>query len=219
MTSGSRDNIPRPTLLRLPTYRRFLRAYAAGEAKTVSCTTIAAAGGQDPTQVRKDIAATGIVGKPRVGYNVAELAAAIDAFLGWDNLSDAFLVGPGHLGTALMGYEDFRTYGLNIVAAFDFDDRKIGTEIHGIRVYDIESLGDLAERMQVRIGIITVPAAAAESVANQMVLAGIQAIWNFAPVRLEVPAGILVETVDLRASLAVLTSRLADRGSTPSGSA
>ncbi|MFP4355265.1 MAG: redox-sensing transcriptional repressor Rex [Phycisphaerae bacterium] len=209
-------NIPRPTLLRLPSYRRFLRGWAEQGNENVSCTDIAGALGQDPTQVRKDVAVTGIVGRPRVGYNVGELAAAIDSFLGWDNVSDAFLVGAGNLGAALIGYEEFKNYGMNIVAAFDVDVRKIDSQIQGRPVFGLDKLPDLADRMHVRIGIIAVPSAAAQSVATLMVLAGMQAIWNFAPIRLDVPDGIIVETVDLRASLAVLTSKLAEKVSPPS---
>ena len=205
------QNIPRPALQRLPSYRRFLKEWARQGNASVSCTDIANALGQDPTQVRKDIAITGIVGKPKVGYLVAELTAAIESFLGWDNVTDAFLVGAGHLGAALLGYEDFGNYGLNIVAAFDVDPRKIGSEIHGRTVLGLEKLGDLAERMHVHIGIVTVPAAAAQSTANLMIMAGIRAIWNFTPVKIDVPTDIIVENVDLRASLAILTSRLAEQ--------
>jgi redox-sensing transcriptional repressor len=211
-------NIPRPTLQRLPLYRRDLKQRLAEGNQSVSCTDIAHALGLDPTQVRKDVACTGIVGKPRVGYVVAELLRAIEDFLGWNNTSDAFLVGAGHLGTALIGYEDFRNYGLNIVAAFDVDTRKIGTTIDGREVFALERLADLAQRMHTHIGILCVPAPAAQMVANLMVMAGMEAIWNFAPVRLEVPEEIIVENVDLRASLALLTSRLIQRFQPSSGS-
>jgi redox-sensing transcriptional repressor len=209
------QNIPRPTLLRLPVYRRFLQEWREQGHEQVSCSDIARALGQDSTQVRKDVAITGIVGKPRVGYAVDELLEAIEDFLGWNNTTDAFLVGSGHLGTALMGYEDFSNYGLNIVAAFDVDAKKIGRKIHGREVFALEKLADLAERMHVHIGIVCVPPAGAQMVANLMVMAGMRAIWNFAPVRLDVSPDVVVEDVDLRAHLAVLTSRLKEQMQSP----
>ena len=162
------------------------------------------------TQVRKDLAVTGIVGKPKVGYSVPQLIEAIQEFLGWNNTTDAFLVGAGSLGRALLGYTGFRDYGLNIVAAFDVDPAKIGLDIHGREVLPLDKLHDLALRMHVLIGVLTVPAAAAQDVATFMVLSGIRAIWNYTPVKLEVPESVVVEDVKLVSSLAVLSSRLAE---------
>ena len=162
------------------------------------------------TQVRKDLAVTGIVGKPKVGYNVPALIAAIEEFLGWNNAQDAFVVGVGSLGRALMGYQGFQEYGLRLVAGFDIDPAKVGVEVHGKQVFALEKLGDLAAEMHVRIGVLTVPAAAAQDAAKLMVQAGIRAIWNYTPVTLEVPPTVIVEDVKLSASLAVLSSRLAE---------
>jgi redox-sensing transcriptional repressor len=177
----------------------------------VSCTHLAEALSLDPTQIRKDLATTGIVGKPRVGYVIADLQAAIAATLGWDNLTDGFLVGAGSLGRAILGYDDFAGYGLNLVAAFDVDSARVGAIIRGIEVLPIEKLPDLAARMHVKIGVLTVPAPAARDTANLMVLSGIEAIWNFAPVTLDVPDGIIVEDVHLSTSLAMLSTRLREK--------
>lgn len=208
MNEQARQGVPRPTLLRLPSYYRVLRSLADGGRQFVSCTHIAAALRLDPTQVRKDLAATQIVGRPKVGYSVAELMKAISAFLGWDNASAAFLVGAGSLGTALMGYGGFKEHGLDIVAAFDADPAKHGRQVHGREVLPLEKLPDLAERMHVRIGVLAVPAEAAQDAVNVMVLAGLRAIWNFTPVRLDVPDGTIVENVQLAGSLSVLMQRL-----------
>jgi redox-sensing transcriptional repressor len=197
-----------PTLRRLPTYRRFLEQLHRQERAVVSCTHIAEALGLDPTQVRKDLAATGIVGKPKVGYQVPMLLAAIDSFLGWDNVTEAFLVGAGSLGTALMGYEGFRDHGLDIVAAFDVDERKQGEKRRGRAVMPVSKLPNLAQRMHIHLGVITTPAEGAQEAADLMVEGGIRAIWNFAPVSLKVPEGVIVENVELASSLAVLSSRL-----------
>jgi redox-sensing transcriptional repressor len=203
-------SFPEPTLRRLPAYHRFLKVLAARGRPVVSCTHIAEELRLDPTQVRKDIQVTGIVGKPKVGYVVAELIDAIETFLGWKNSSDAFLVGAGHLGTALLGYDGFKEYGLNIVAAFDNSPAKVGTEVQGRKVFPVEDLTDLAQRMHILIGILTVPAEAAQSLADLMVFGGIRAIWNFTPVKLHLPPAIIVENVQLSASLAVLSNKLAE---------
>jgi redox-sensing transcriptional repressor len=209
MEDGIRT-FPEPTLRRLPVYHRQLKVFAAEGRTVVSCTPIAEALGLDATQVRKDIQVTGIVGKPKVGYQVDELIAAIETFLGWKNSSDAFLVGVGHLGTALLGYDGFRNHGLNIVAAFDSAAWKVGREIHGRQVLPVEQLAEMGQRMHILIGILTVPADVAQGLANLMVLGGIRAIWNFTPTRLQLPPSIIVENVELSASLAVLSNKLAE---------
>jgi redox-sensing transcriptional repressor len=134
---------------------------------------------------------------------------AIEDFLGWNNVSEAFLVGAGHLGAALLGYQGFKDYGLDIVAAFDNDPAKGGTEIHGKKVFPFRQLPQLVKRMGIKIGVMAVPASCAQEVAGSMIEAGIRAIWNFAPVRISVPAHIIVQHENLASSLAVLSKKLA----------
>ncbi|NUQ61885.1 MAG: redox-sensing transcriptional repressor Rex, partial [Pirellulales bacterium] len=136
------------------------------------------------------------------------LITAIEGFLGWNNMRDAFVVGVGSLGSALMGYEGFREYGLNILAGFDIDPSKVGIRVHDKEVFPLEKLPDLVGRMHVLIGILAVPAKAAEDVANLMARSGIRAIWNYAPISLEVPESVVVENMNLSASFAVLSSKL-----------
>jgi len=183
--------------------------------KFISCTRIAEGLDLDPTSVRKDLAFTGIIGRPRIGYDLVELMEAIATFLGWRKSKEAFLVGAGDLGRALMGYQGFREHGLEIIAAFDKDPALIGQQIHGKEVLDVTSLSDLISRMGIFIGIIVTPAAVAQEVADTMVAGGIEAIWNFAPVRLVVPDTVIVENVELSASLSVLSSRLSDARKAP----
>jgi redox-sensing transcriptional repressor len=197
-----------PTLRRLPHYHRLLRQLRAEGRVHVSSRLIARRLGAVAPQVRKDLAVTSVVGRPKVGYDVAELIEAISAYLGWRNAVKALLAGVGSLGTALLGYEGFRDAGLDIVAAFDVSREKIGTHVHGVAVYPLSDLPALADRMGVRVGVLTVPAEAAQPVANLMVAGGIRGIWNFAPARLDVPADIVVEDVSLSSSLAVLSGRL-----------
>jgi len=132
----------------------------------------------------------------------------LERFLGWNNINDAFLVGAGSMGSALLGYRKFEQCGLKIVTAFDLDPSKIGTKIHGKHVLPLEKLPNLARRMHILIGIITVPAAEAQAVADLMVEGGIRAIWNFAPIRLHTPAHVIVHNEDLYCSLATLSQKL-----------
>jgi redox-sensing transcriptional repressor len=205
------------TLRRLPLYHRYLKTLANEPTGTISCTKIGLALSFDPTQVRKDIEVTSIVGRPKVGYLVADLTTAIEKFLGWDNTRDAFLVGAGSLGAALMGYQKFSECGLQIVAAFDTDPAKVGTQIHGRHVLPLDQLIDLVQRMHIAIGIITVPAPGAQHVADLLVRGGIRAIWNFAPVQLTVPADVIVRNEDLYCSLAALSQKLSTVRSSPKG--
>ena len=200
---------PTPSLRRMPMYLRCLYALQKTNVEWVSCTYLAERLQKDATLVRKDLALTGIVGKPKVGFHLQGLIAAIEHFIGWDNLEGAFLAGVGNLGSALLGYEGFTQHGLNIVAGFDVDPAKVGTEVHGKRILHIDKLPDLAHRMHIGIGIITVGARTAQTVADLMVAGGIRAIWNFAPIRLELPEEIIVENEDLAGTLAVISRRLA----------
>ena len=198
------------TLRRLPSYLHVLQTLADRGRGVVSCSHIGEILHLDPTQVRKDLEATGIVGRPKVGYEIPALVEAIRGFLGWNNAKDAFLVGVGHLGTSLLGYQRFASCGVNIVAAFDAEPTKVGTIVHGRNVFPMEKLTDLARRMHIHIGILTVPATAAQDVADQMVAGGIQAIWNFAPAALQLPQEIIVQNENLYPGLAVLSNRLAE---------
>jgi redox-sensing transcriptional repressor len=207
--------IPEASLRRLPQYHHFLIELEAKGATSVSCTTIGLALRCVPVQVRKDLQFTGITGKPKTGYSVTELIQSIESFLGWNKVNEAFLVGAGNLGTAILGHERFSKYGLRIVAAFDADPAKVGTQIHGKEVLSLDKLVDLAQRLSIHLGIITAPVEAAQSVADEMVKAGMLAIWNFAPVRLKVPESIFVHNEDLYGSLASLSCKLAARLGVP----
>jgi redox-sensing transcriptional repressor len=202
--------IPEPALRRLPVYYQCLRKLSqTSKSEFVSCTFIAQELGFIPIQVRKDLEMTGAVGRPKVGYNVIELIKAIENFLGWNNASDAFLVGAGHLGLALLGYHGFRDYGVNIVAAFDVAADKVGTEIHGKRILHVKKLPEMIKRLNIRLGILTVPGAYAQEMADLMCQSGIKAIWNFAPVKISVRDTVIVQHENLASSLAVLSKRLA----------
>ncbi len=197
-----------PSLRRLPLYLRLLETWRAEGRTQVSCTHLADDLGFDSTQVRKDLAAAGATGRPKIGYDLQELRDVLRRFLGWDNPGEAFLVGAGPLGQALVAYEGFAARGLAIVAVFDPAPAP-GAMVGGKPVLPLTKLKDLAGRMHVRLGILAVPADQALATGQLMAGAGLQGIWNFAPLRLDLGAQVVVEQVDLAQSLAVLSHRLA----------
>lgn len=203
-----KTGLPEPTLRRLPLYYHFLENLSDDNVGFVSSSEIAQRLGLVPIQVRKDIEITGISGRPRIGYPVEELKKAIEKFLGWNNTTDAFLIGAGNLGAALLGYQGFSQYGLNIIAAFDQDPQKVGTKIRGVKILPISKLEEMATRMSIQIAILTVSAAAAQSIADVLVSAGINGIWNFAPTKISVPGHIIVQHENLASSLAVLSKKV-----------
>jgi len=212
-------SVPEPTLRRLPKYYHYLRRIQGTGQEIISATQMAEDLGIHHTQVRKDLAATGSQGKPKVGHRVADLLISIEAFLNWNTFSEAFLVGVGNLGSALLGYTDFEKAGIRIVAAFDNNPAKVGKPIHGVDVFAIDQFEQLAQERRIAIGILTVPAGLAQQIAGIMVRSGIQAIWNFAPITLDLPEDIIVENVELYASLAVFSRKLEERRKAKAGGA
>ena len=197
-----------PTLRRLPVYLHLIRQMHDSNIKFVSSTIIADRLKLESIQVRKDLAATGIVGKPKVGYEVERLIFAIEDFLEWNKNINAVIVGIGSLGSALLGYDEFENSGINIIAAFDTDPNKIGSIIRNRQVHSLNKMAEYVKENDVVIGIITVPAEHAQTVCNIMVKSGISGIWNFTPATLEAPARVVVKNQDPIRGLAELTYRL-----------
>lgn len=198
------------TLRRLPKYRQYLLKLQREGEEYTSASEISRVLGVHHTQVRKDLQLTGVRGIPKVGHKVEELIIAIEDFLNWNNVSDAFLAGCGNMGRAILNYDGFQKVGVKIVAAFDINPELIGHEIHERPVFPLEKISDLAERLHVRIGILSTPASAAQEVAELMVTSGIIGIWNFTPVRLKLPEEIIIENVNIYPSLAVLSHRVGE---------
>ena len=202
-----RKEISKSVLKRLPGYLSYLKSLPEGTVTYISATALANALGMGEVQVRKDLAMVSDGGRPKIGYLRERLMEDISQFLGYDNTTDAILVGAGKLGQALMGYSGFEEYGLNILAAFDAKPAADKTD-EGKPIYPMEKLESFCAANQVLMGIITVPAAHAQTVCDQLIKSGIKAIWNFAPVHLEVPEGILIQTQNMATSLAVLSVHL-----------
>jgi redox-sensing transcriptional repressor len=131
--------------------------------------------------------------------------------LGWDILQDAVIVGVGNLGSALLGYREFQLNGLNIIAGFDKDPKKIGSTIHGIPVLNITTMAVNIPLFGVSIAILTVPSVQAQDVADVLVSAGINGIWNFTNTKLKVPSHVVVQKEDLSSGFAMLCIKMRSR--------
>lgn len=200
-----------PTLRRLPSYYKIVcQAVKAGE-KYISSPTIAKILNIDDSQIRKDISATGYIGKPKVGFETKTLKRHLEDFLGFNNTREAFLVGAGNLGLALAKYDGFKNYGLKIHALFDNDPHKVGIKIADKEVFHISKLPDLVSRMHIQIAILAVNGEQAQEVANFLVKSGIKAIWNYAPVTLQTAEDVLIWDEDIGSSYVVFSQVIAQR--------
>lgn len=202
-----RKEISKQVLKRLPGYLAYLKSMPDGASPYISATALANALGMGEVQVRKDLAMVSDGGRPKIGYPRDVLIDDIEQFLGYDNTTDAVLIGAGKLGQALLGYSGFSAYGLNILAAFD-KNPGIGQTEHGKPIYPIGALENFCRSHMIRMAIITVPVEHAQEVCDQLISCGIKAIWNFAPTHLEVPANILVQNENMAMSLALLSMHL-----------
>ena len=202
-----RKEISKAVLKRLPGYLSYLKTMQPGASPYISATALANALGMGEVQVRKDLAMVSDGGRPKIGYLRERLIDDLEQFLGYDNTTDAVLIGAGKLGQALLGYSGFDAYGLNILAAFDANPAAEKT-VDGKPIYPISQLESFCKINKVLMGIITVPAEYAQSVCDQLIACGIKAIWTFAPTHLEVPEHILVQYENMATSLAVLSMHL-----------
>ena len=199
--------ISKAVLKRLPSFLTSLKGITDQDTPYISATTLANALGMGDVQVRKDLAMVSDGGRPKVGYIRENLIEDIEQFLGYDNTTDAVLIGAGKLGQALMDHKGFEEYGLNILAGFDVNPEKQETE-DGRPIYPMEKLESFCRTNKVLMGIITVPAPYAQEVCDKLIDCGIKAIWTFATVHLEVPPHILVQYENMATSLAVLSMHL-----------
>ena len=202
-------NISKNQLRRLPFYLSYLKSKFNEGVEYISSPQIALGLELSEEQVRKDLALISkSCGKPKTGRNVETLILDLEEYLGYKNSSQAVIVGAGHLGGALIAYQGFSKYGLDIVAAFDNNTLKVGTVIGEKTIYSLDSLEEVCKNLNVEIGIITVPAEAAQAVCDRLVNLGVRAIWNFAPIKLDVKENIIVQNENMASSLAVLSSKL-----------
>ena len=192
------------TIKRLPLYLRILKGKKEENIKNISSTTIANELKLNSIQVRKDLAAVSKEdGKPGVGFEIDKLIDDINEFLDLNQTKNVIIVGAGRLGQALLNYNQFENE-INVVMAFDKDKSKC----NGKNIRYIDEMSEVIKEMDIHIGIITVPKEEAQNVCDFMVQNGIEAIWNFAPVYLEVPKGVAVKNEDLSVSLSILIKQM-----------
>jgi redox-sensing transcriptional repressor len=216
---GPEGAVPKAVVNRISLYLRELQHLVRSGHETTSSSQLGQLLGFSDAQVRKDLAYFGHFGYPGIGYRCDELISAIKKILGTDQQWPAALVGVGNLGRALLGYKGFQQRGFRIIAAFDSDPSKIGSEIDGVHVYALDQLPEFAKAHQIALGLIAVPATMAQQVADQLVQVGASGILNFAPVTIALPEHVSLVSVDLAIELEQLAfsvaNRAAGRGETP----
>jgi redox-sensing transcriptional repressor len=185
------------TIERLIIYRGLLLNMATNEVKHIYSHQLAQLTGFTSAQIRRDIMSIGYSGSPVRGYDIKSLIDSLGEFIDGETKQDVALVGMGHLGRAILDYLKGRRPNLQITATFDYDPAKVNRVIHGCMCYHVNGLEDVIRKQGIRAGIIAVPADEAQSVAERMVNAGIRGILNYAPVKLDLPAGIYVENRDM----------------------
>lgn len=206
MTTTKRTSlISKATIDRLPLYFRTLRLVQDEGIDVISSDELGRRLGITPEQIRKDLASFGQFGKKGVGYYVNELKHNVGGILGLDNHWNIAVIGIGHLGAALANYQNFVSLGFNLVALFDQDPKVIGTVQNHVKVEDVRELAQIVRERHVDIGIIAVPAAFAQEVADQLVTAGVKGIWNFAPIKMQVPDSMHIVNEDLSIGLSRLS--------------
>lgn len=198
------NGLSKATLGRLPVYLRYLRSV---QTEYISSAAIAKALGFGEVQVRKDLAAVSGRGKPKVGYPAAALIKQLENCLGQKHREPAILVGAGRLGRALLDYEGFTDYGVEITAAFDLTDT-VQHSVGGKPIYPVREMQSYCFQNGIRIGILTVPGSAAQEVCDLMVKSNISALWSFAPVSLKLPDNVILLQENLALSLAHLQNQI-----------
>ena len=194
-------HIAESTVRRLSLYLRFLEEFEARGLATISSNELAARGGTTSAQVRKDLSFFGSFGKRGLGYNVPELERRLRRILGLEREWRVVIIGAGKIGAALAQYGGFSDRGFRIIALYDEDAAKIGKKSDGFTVRAVSELARDNAKEPADIAVLTVPAHAAQHVADAAVRAGVRAIMNFAPVQLALPAGVALKNVNMAMEL------------------
>ncbi len=184
--------ISEKVISRLTLYHCILREFITQEQEYISSKQIATLLRIDDSQVRKDLNLLNNSGKTRVGYNVKELKTTIEKTLGYSKTKNTCIIGAGNLGMALAKYDNFTSYGLNVVAMFDNDTNKIGNKINDKEILDIKNLSNFVKNNEIDIAILTVPSKFAQQTADLIVNSNIKYIWNFTSRVLKVPDDVQV---------------------------
>ena len=200
-----KKNVSQSSIERLPIYYRAFKGAQRGEKVIISSEEIGRALGITAEQIRKDLALFGQFGRKGIGYNVNDLIKEIGQILGLNREWNIAIVGVGHLGSALANYQNFSEMGYKVSALFDTDERIIGSYVNKVKVMSAHEINRVVKGRGIQIGIITVPAGAAQRVADELSGAGVKGIWNFAPVRISVPERVHIVNKDLSVDLSTLS--------------
>ena len=190
---------------RLPRYRRYLGYLQTKGIKKVSSNELSEMIGYTASQIRQDLNTFGEFGQQGYGYEVDRLYKEINKILGLDREYKTVVVGVGNLGQAITNYTYYYKIGINIIGLFDANPRIVGNVINDVEVLDVADLEEYCKREKIDIGIICVNRENAQKVADSLVSGGVKGIWNFAPIDLEIPEGIALESVHLSDSLHALS--------------
>lgn len=209
--SAADGSVPKAVVSRLSLYLRELQHLVREGHQRTSSSQLGSLLGFSDAQVRKDLAYFGHFGHPGIGYRCDDLIHAVRKILGTDRDWPVALVGTGNLGRALLGYKGFSHQGFRIVAAFDVDPQRIGATIEGVRVFHLDQLAQVVADNRIKLGMIAVPAPAAQSVADRLVASGIEGIVNFAPVTISLPECVRQVGVDLAIELEQLSFAVVNR--------
>lgn len=201
---------PATTIERLPLYYRCVQKLDSKGEEVISSQELGEMIGIPSTQVRKDLSYYGEFGRRGVGYEVKNLVKNLQRILGLDESWELLLVGAGNLGQALVNYGGFKRLGLNINYALDVDEDKIGDKLGNAEIHEIDELEEIVANNEINIAILAVPDEKAQEIADRLIAAGIKAIWNFVPVRLDVPEDVEVRNEDLAIGLISLTYYLSN---------
>ena len=196
--------IPNATIKRLPLYYRYFQFLSDSHNQKVSSTELAKAVQVDSATIRRDFSYFGSLGKRGYGYEVEPMVEFFKKLLNQDKTSKVALVGVGNLGHALLNYNFSQTNNIKIVAAFDSDPAKIGTQINQITVYDIQDVAQHLHEQQIDVVILSVPVGSAQVVTDRLVQAHVKGILNFTPLRISTPENVRVHNVDLANELQTL---------------
>lgn len=204
-------NISMAVIRRLPKYHRYLTDLLRNDVDRISSKELGERIGFTASQIRQDLNCFGDFGQQGYGYNVKDLHAQISSILGLTKDYKIVIIGAGNIGQALANYSNFEEFGFDIDAIFDVNPKLIGIKIRGIEIREIDTMESYIKDNDVAIAILCVPGRAAQSVCDSLAKNGIKAIWNFAPVDLDVPEGIIIENVHLIDSLLTITCLLNEK--------
>ncbi len=196
------------SIRRIPMYLFYLKSVQSKGGNYITAPVMGRILDIDPTQIRKDFAEIKIKGKTKIGYELDITIKKIEFFLGYHIHREAFIIGVGNIGTALVNFKGFYNEGIEIIKGFDIDSNKIGSKINGVNIYDIKTIKYHFNKTPIDVAIISVPNEQAQEVINEMVEIGIKAFWNFTTMPLSVPNDIIIENTCIDSSLAMIKWKL-----------